>query len=579
MKTLISFFAMLFFSTGLFAQKFIQEWYVQIPAITTEGEATAIMTTPDNKLLIAGSANTSYSNGSMFYLKADTAGNAIWLSYSEEQFDVKHQHANHLMTDFDNNFVMIGYYPLGNYPYTYFTKLSPSGEILDATMNGGQWDYQGGYDVEQTADSGFLVAAIKYVYGAHACLALRKLDNTGHFIWDTLFAANADTNFIPGAFYGMDKVDDSTFVLTGKRRYRKNVGSDDLDILFAKVRVYDDSVRFLNYTVYEGEYNDYGNDILTLADDQGYIICGTGPNENNPGSTQGIILQTDTAGNILWRETFARSMSSNTGFLKIHLNTDNDIDVLAFANDNYNTGNAALLKYSLEGDLLQKTYFDHGGNENVYDFTLDQDGKIYISTSNMVQGHGFALLLKVKDICPVSIPEAVLNDTILQAGEDVITHVLNTNEAWSYSLIQINGEITLDTYMGNGSTLDFTASGLTNDDVSQGLVVSVIEPGVDCIKYSDALYLEFVDGIDDWHQNTILISPNPFHDYVTISVNNKEKQPVSLSVFTLCGKLLLEKKSISTNATIDLSMLPKGIYFIGLKDRSNKTVYYKVIKN
>jgi len=65
MKTLISFFAMLFFSTGLFAQKFIQEWYVQIPAITTEGEATAIMTTPDNKLLIAGSANTSYSNGSM----------------------------------------------------------------------------------------------------------------------------------------------------------------------------------------------------------------------------------------------------------------------------------------------------------------------------------------------------------------------------------------------------------------------------------------------------------------------------------------------------------------------------------
>jgi len=564
-------------STGLFAQKFIQEWYVQIPAITTEGEATAIMTTPDNKLLIAGPTLTASNNGTMFYLKADTAGNAIWLSYSEEQFNAKYQHANHLMTDADNNFVMIGNYPLGNYPYTYFTKLSPYGEMLDATMNGGQWDYQGGYDVEQTADSGFLVAAFKYVYGVHACLALRKLDNTGHFIWDTLFAANADTNYIPGTFYGMDKVDDSTFVLTGKRIYKKEVGGDDLDILFAKVRVYDDSVRFLNYMVYEGEYNDYGNDILTLPDDQGYIICGTGPNENNPGSSQGIIIQTDTAGNILWRETFARSMSSNTGFLKIHLNTDNDIDVLAFANNNYNGGDPALLKYSLEGDLLQKIYFDYGGHENTYDFTLDQDGKIYIATSNMVQGHGFALLLKVKDICPVSTPEATLNDTILQPGEDVITHVLNTNAAWSYSLIQINGEITLGTYMGNGSTLDFTTSGLTNEDVAEGLVVSVVEPNVDCIKYSDTLNMVFYDGIEDRYQNTLVIAPNPTRNYVTVS--DAKHRFSELRIYDVNGREVLAETKLSSPQQINISTLPRGIYFFRISYQNGESVFRKIVKN
>ncbi len=574
MKTLFTFLMIFMLSTGLFAQKFIREWYVQVPAITAEGEATAIMTTPDNKLLIAGPALTADNNGTMFYLKADTAGNAIWLSYTEEQFNAKYQHANHLMTDVDNNFVMIGNYPLGSSTGTYFTKVSSSGEMLDATTNGAQYDYQGGYDVEQTVDSGFLVTAFKDVYGVHACLALRKLDNTGHFIWDTLFAANADTNFIPGAFSGMDKVDDSTFVLTGKRRYRKEVGGDDLDILFAKIRVYDDSVRFLNYTVYEGEYNDYGNDILTLPDNQGYLICGTGPNENNPGSTQGIILQTDTAGNIVWRETFARSMSSNTGFIKIHLNNDNDIDVLAFANDNYNSGDPALLKYSPDGDLLQKTYFDYGGIETIYDFTLDQDGKIYIATSNMVQGHGFPLLLKVKDICPVSTPEAALNDTILQPGEDVITHVLNTNVAWSYSLIQINGEITLGTYMGNGSTLDFTTSGLTNEDVAEGLVVSVVEPDVDCIKYSDTLHMVFYDGIEDVYSKTLVIAPNPAHNLITISDNTYKLSGTTL--YNTNGQLIMNE--LNTAQQLNLTGLAKGMYYLKISYENGDFVFRKIIK-
>jgi len=109
MKTLNSFFAIFFFSTGLFAQKFIQEWYVQLPGLAS-AEATAIMATSNDQLLMAGYSKTSSSLGTMFFMKTDTAGNVIRTTFSEEQFSDPSQFANLMIEDIDNNYVMIGYY-------------------------------------------------------------------------------------------------------------------------------------------------------------------------------------------------------------------------------------------------------------------------------------------------------------------------------------------------------------------------------------------------------------------------------------------------------------------------------------
>jgi len=73
------------------------------------------------------------------------------------------------------------------------------------------------------------------------------------------------------------------------------------------------------------------------------------------------------------------------------------------------------------------------------------------------------------------------------------------------------------THSGNGEITDFNAAGLSNKDVSERLVVSVVEPGVDCIKYSDTLFPEFIDGIEDHFQNNLQELPNPFFNNVTIS--------------------------------------------------------------
>ena len=577
MKTLITFLAILFFSSSLFAQKFIEEWVRDYPVFESYGGINAIFPTTDGNLLTAGGCVIN-NVGTMFFMKTDTAGNPIWTTYAEEQFNSHSQFANRIIQDNEGNYVVIGYYNPGFSYNTYFTKLSPDGTILSTHVNGGEHDYQGGHDIVQTPDSGYLVSAQEYVYNAGGmCYALRKLDSDGNFLWDTTFVHPEDSTAILGNFGRMAKINDTTFVLTGDRDYVPG-SLEDFDIIQAKIRVYDDSVKLLRLSIYElDDANERGYDILALPNDEGFIMCGVADNENNPGATVGLIMRTDTAGNQIWKKTYTRALMSNTSFIRILL--DDDGDILVMARTQAGSSDVSLLKYSTDGDLLQKIHLDNTWNETGYSLALDQDEKIYLGEWHTSYSSVSTAMYKVKDICPVSAPEAALNDTILQPGEDVITHVQNTNEAWSYSLLQINGEVTLGTYTGNGSTLDFTTSNLTNEDVSEGLVVSVIEPGVDCIKYSDTLNMVFYDGIEDRYQNTLVIAPNPAYDYLVISDINPANKLEKLAVFNMNGKIIFEQAGISNHQRVNLTNFPKGIYFLRISYKNGDAVYRKVVKN
>ena len=574
MKTLVSFFAIFLFSSGLFAQKFIQKWYIELPGLGTHASATAILATQDNQLLIAGPSRSNSSVGSTFYIKTDTSGTVTQSTFSDEQFFDTSQKAHKLIEDQDNNFVMTGSYSYHN--STYFTKLSQDGTIINTSIDGGQYNYQGGYDVIQTTDSGYLVSAQKEIYGVGMAIALRKLDVSGNFIWDTTLVHPADSTPIIGNFYRIAKIDDSTIVISGKCHFAPG-STEGLDVLLAKVRVWDDSIKLLNFKIFQQDGTDeQGYDILVLPDYQGYVICGIGANEANESFTDGIIIRTDTACNLVWKKSYTRTSLTSTIFLRMQL--DSDENILVLARTQAGSSDVSLLKYSLQGNLLQKMDFDFGVNEIANDFALSQEGEIYVATGTYSLSAPKALLLKVKDICPVAHPEALLIDTILNPGDDVLVTVNNTNDAWEYKLIQINGESILGTTMGNGGTYDFTIASLTNSDVSEGLVVSVTEPGVDCVKYSDTLKVEFIDGIQIQHQNALAVNPNPFHDFIRI--NTKEGNQLSgIAVYTVNGQLVFKETASSNNRTVNLSQLPKGIYLLKASYQSGASVFKKLVKN
>ncbi len=262
MKTLITFFGIILFSGSLFGQKFVQEWYIDLPGLQYFSQANAIISTHDDHLFIAGQNNNPPTIGSIFFMETDTSGNVIQLTSAEEQFSNTAQVPNGLIENRDNNFVMVGNYS----DFTYFTRLSSEGEVLNTTMDGSQTTYRGGYDVEQTLDGGYLVTAYNAIYESGRCLALRKLDATGHFIWDMTFLHPDNVTPIVGYFSRMDKINDSTFVITGSRNYAPG-GAADGDVLLCKIRVFNNSIQMLNLSIFEQNgTNEKGHDILVLPD-------------------------------------------------------------------------------------------------------------------------------------------------------------------------------------------------------------------------------------------------------------------------------------------------------------------------
>jgi len=568
MKKIFTIILLTIFSLSLFAQKFVKEW--EIPLEGMFGERTGlsvITTTADNNLFIAG-LGTRTGYGNLYFMKLDTTGEEIFTTFAEEQYN-SYRNVSHVIIDNQNNFAVIGYYDY--HRKTYFTQLSEDGEILNTTISGEQYGYQDGYDIEQTIDSNYIVSTSLNDYYSHYCLALRILDKTGDFLWDTAFL-DTSHELIKGSFAGMAKINDSTFVLTGYRAYYVTTGEES-DMIFAKVQLSNDIVHMLNLKVYQKEgSSESGKDILILPNEQGYIISGDAPNNNEPSNRAGTLTRIDIDGNIVWERAYARSSYGITSFSRIHLDSDTNIIVLAMTGGG--SSDATLLKYSLSGDLLHKKHFDDGGNETPSDFVITASGKIYVT----IWSGNSSMLLKVKDICPLTDPIASINDTLPKPGADITVTIKNTNMNWVYSLVQINSEETLDSHLGNGENLSFTVSGLTNDDVSNGIVVSVIEPDVDCIKYSDTLYLEFYDGIDEWSYKRLLIVPNPFHNYITISAINANELPNSARVYNLDGQLFLEINHISSYKKIDLSTLEKGVYIIGLQAINGDIIYKKIVK-
>jgi len=569
MKKIFTIILLTTFSLSLFAQKFVKEWEIPLEGMFGERTGLSVITaTPDNNLFIAG-LGTRTGYGNLYFMKLDTSGEEIFTTFAEEQYS-NYRSVSHVIIDNQNNYVVIGYYDY--YRKTYFTQLSEDGDILNTTTSGEQYGFREGFDIEQTVDSNYIVSSKYYDYYAHECLALRILDKTGDFILDTIFR-DANGEFIKGSFAGMAKIDDSTFVFTGYTDTLTSSGAK-LDQMFAKVQLSNDTLYLLNLKEYPVEgTSESGNDILILPNEQGYIISGDAPNNNSTTSRAGTLTRIDTAGNIVWERTYARTSGGMTTFYRIHLDRDTNIVVLARTSGG--SLDATLLKYSPNGDLLQKKHFDDGSNETPYDFIITESGKIYVTiwTGNS------SMLLKVKDICPLINPIASISDTLPKPGEDITVTIGNTNANWVYSLVQINGEETLDSQLGNGDNLSFTVSGLTNDDVSNGIVVSVIEPDVPCIKYSDTLHLAFYDGVDEWSYKHLLVVPNPFHNYITISAINVNELPNSVRVYNLDGQMLLEITDIASDKKIDLSTLAKGVYIIGLQAIDGHIIYKKMVKD
>ncbi|MBM3435384.1 MAG: T9SS type A sorting domain-containing protein, partial [Bacteroidetes bacterium] len=61
------------------------------------------------------------------------------------------------------------------------------------------------------------------------------------------------------------------------------------------------------------------------------------------------------------------------------------------------------------------------------------------------------------------------------------------------------------------------------------------------------------------------ITPNPSDGRFRIAIADEISDPVRIEVLDLVGNIVYEDEAFTTQTAIDLSVFPKGMYFLGIK--------------
>lgn len=85
------------------------------------------------------------------------------------------------------------------------------------------------------------------------------------------------------------------------------------------------------------------------------------------------------------------------------------------------------------------------------------------------------------------------------------------------------------------------------------------------------------------HANAITLTcnifPNPTTDFLTLSIDNNNKEDLFFQISDETGKILKSDKITENETKIDLGNYPHAIYFVGVLHKHQEIKLFKVIKN
>ena len=101
------------------------------------------------------------------------------------------------------------------------------------------------------------------------------------------------------------------------------------------------------------------------------------------------------------------------------------------------------------------------------------------------------------------------------------------------------------------------------------LLCMIFPTGSACVTTS-VIDKEFVDQIK--------IFPNPTNGLITIEIDNDKNKQINAQLLSFDGKLIINKKYISDNLTLDVSSLMPGIYILEVSQNGNKSNHKIIIQ-
>jgi hypothetical protein len=241
---------------------------------------------------IAGGWTSFYGSarGKVYLFKTNATGDTLWShTYGRGIND----YGNSIQQTSDGGYIVAGstyYSPTTAYD-VYLVKTNSSGDTLWTRTYGGRSDDYG-YSVQQTSDGGYIVAGTTYSFGAGGYdIYLIKTDASGDTLWTRTYGgANDDEG------YSVQQTLDSGYIVAG---YTISFGAGSADVYFIKT---DASGDTLWTRTYGGTKWDEGLSAQQTSDG-GYITTGwTFSFDDTLGNV--YLIKTDAAGDTLWTRTY-----------------------------------------------------------------------------------------------------------------------------------------------------------------------------------------------------------------------------------------------------------------------------------
>jgi Secretion system C-terminal sorting domain len=251
----------------------------------------SVTQTFDNGYAVAGST-TGIGNGStdIYLLKTDSLGIIQW----EKTFGgINIDQAFSIQETKDSGLVIAGFTnSFGNGGYDiYVVRTNSLGDtIWTKTYGGSNWDF--GYSIEQTADSGFVITGGTYSFGqGYEDMYLIRINPVGDTLWTKTYGGTKDDEA-----RSVKQTMDGGFIITGTT---KSFGDSVGDFYSVKTDALGDT---LWTNKYGGNQEEEAFDILQEKTG-GYIVGGKTKSSGN-GNFDGLIINLSSSGIVTGNKTY-----------------------------------------------------------------------------------------------------------------------------------------------------------------------------------------------------------------------------------------------------------------------------------
>lgn len=257
----------------------------------------------------------------------------------------------------DGGYIIIGFtcsFGAGtpSFADVYLIKADPQGDTLWTRTYGGNHDDRG-YSVQQTLDSGHIIAGLTGSFGAGSCdVYLIKTNAQGDTLWTRTYGgANPDHGS------SVAQASDSGYIIAGGTG---SFGAGSNDVYLIKSDAQGDT---LWTRTYGGTDYDEGHSVQQLPDG-GYVIAGwtNSLGEGTPEYSNVYLIRTDAVGDTLWTRTYGGT-DSDYGWSVRQTSDSGYIIAGQTMSFGAGDGDVYLIKTNAQGDALwAKTY--GGANED-----------------------------------------------------------------------------------------------------------------------------------------------------------------------------------------------------------------------